>query len=304
MNHYIEKEKKLIDLLGYSIVGPNGSNRWYILDKDQNQVGYIQYKKLHGRKVKKGNSKIFGYQTMINSSDILYESTRESNDRSGKIIEKTDSNYSFYVKRNDNDLDFVEMNLGKFPSLNLTCKDYGFIIFEFDNRGLYLNYKSVTDKYNIKETLIYQNVTEEGNNCKKEYTYQISYFKKGLNLSDDEQKGRTTLEISCVQYLNNNQVTIYEKTYKNGKLISETVNRVEGTIEQMVTTHQVGIDCFNYFRSLINQIIPFKDEIISLMIKDDIASNKGLSVFLDNNWKDISERKIQKELSLLKKQNT
>ena len=73
IQHNLEKEKRLIELLGYNLVGPNGSNRWLILDGNQNQVGYIQYKKLCNGNSKKGYSKIFGYHTFINSSNIVYE---------------------------------------------------------------------------------------------------------------------------------------------------------------------------------------------------------------------------------------
>ena len=38
MQHNIEKEKRLIELLGYSLIGPSASNRWLIIDLNQNQV--------------------------------------------------------------------------------------------------------------------------------------------------------------------------------------------------------------------------------------------------------------------------
>ena len=61
IQHNLEYEKRLIELLGYSLVGPNSSNRFFIVDENQNEVGYIQYKKLYSGNLKKGYSKIFGY---------------------------------------------------------------------------------------------------------------------------------------------------------------------------------------------------------------------------------------------------
>ena len=52
-----------MELLGYNLIGPNGSNCWIIVDENQQQVGYIQYKKLYGGNTKKGHPKEFGYVT-------------------------------------------------------------------------------------------------------------------------------------------------------------------------------------------------------------------------------------------------
>ena len=61
MQHNLEKEIRLVELLGYNIVGPDGSNRWLIVDEEQNKVGYIQYKKLYNGNPKKGYTTVFGY---------------------------------------------------------------------------------------------------------------------------------------------------------------------------------------------------------------------------------------------------
>ena len=68
IKHNLEYEKRLIELLGYSIIGQKGVNHWYILDENKNHVGFIQYKKLHNANKKKGYEKTFGYHTVIDSS--------------------------------------------------------------------------------------------------------------------------------------------------------------------------------------------------------------------------------------------
>lgn len=294
IQHDLNKEKRLVNLLGYSLIGPNASNRWTIMDKNQNQVGFIQYKKIYGGNKKKGYSKIFGYHTYIDSLTISYNFIRENNDVDGNVINNTDYNYSFDIKRENQDIDHVIMNIGKYPSLNIYSKKYGNINFNIDYQGLYLNFKSKTDNYNIEEILVYKNM-DTGHHDNKEYVYQIRYCKKSLELSDDNPKGRTSREISGTQcYYDENKLKISEKAWINGKLRTDRESNVKGTIEELASKHQMGIDCFNHFRFLVNQIIPFNEEIISLLVSNDTVQQYNLSMFFpDYENKAIKKQKIK-----------
>lgn len=44
INHDIEHERKLIEMLGFDLIGPDKYNHWNIKKNDE-VVGYIQYKK-------------------------------------------------------------------------------------------------------------------------------------------------------------------------------------------------------------------------------------------------------------------
>ena len=98
----IESEEKLIKMLGYNLKGPDNSNRWIITDKDHENVGFIQYKKLHKKNSPKGLEAIYGYHTEINSKDIYFSKTRKETD--------TDFKYEFSIKREDECLDSIELN--------------------------------------------------------------------------------------------------------------------------------------------------------------------------------------------------
>ena len=278
----LEREKRLVELLGYSLIGPDGSNRWLIVDENKNQVGYIQYKKLYNANEKKGYKKTFGYHTEIDSSNIKFELTRKLTDRNGRILDNY--GYSFDIKRDSQDVDHVEMNMGDFPYLTIWSSKYGFMCFDISSRGLHLNYKSNTDNFKLEETIIYENL-----NYKNEYVYQIHYCQNKYNLSDDNSKGSTTREISGAYirgYNKQNTLEINEKTWVNGHLRTNRQNIVEGTVKEMVVKHEMGIDSFNHFRFLINQIIPFKEDVISAIVSDDIIQKRGLSMFFDCNEKE------------------
>lgn len=297
MQHNLEKEKRLVELLGYNIVDPDGSNRWLIVDEEQNKVGYIQYKKLYNGNPKKGYTKVFGYQTFIDSSNISCDFSRQLNDKNGNILDSTDGNYSFDIKRNSQESDHVEMNIKDYPSLTVWSKEYGYINFKIDYQGLYLNFKSKTDNFNIEEVLVYNNDDNEYADI-KEYVYQLRYCKKGLELSDDNPKGRTTREISGIQhYYDENQLRISEKTWVNGKLRSKRDSVVEGTVEEMAIKHQMGIECFKHFRYLINQILPLKEEVISSLVNKDLINGVKLSLFFPEYSKEKSESLREKKLT-------
>ena len=233
MQHNLEKEKRLVELLGYNIVGPDGSNRWLIVDEEQNKVGYIQYKKLYNGNPKKGYTTVFGYQTFIDSPNISCDFSRQLNDKNGNILDSKDGNYSFNIKRNSQESDHVEMNIKDYPSLTVWSKEYGYINFRVDYQGLFLNFKSKTDKFNIEEVLVYKNVDNEYHNV-KEYVYQIRYCNKNHEISDDNPKGIITREISGLQcYYHNNLLKIDEITWVGGKIRTKRKNIVEGTVEEM-----------------------------------------------------------------------
>ncbi len=284
LDHTIEKERKLIEMLGYHFIGPDHNYRWIITDKNLNQVGYIQFKKLRNGNKKKGIPKIFGYETFIDSPTFTTHFTRESNDENGNLIEDDEYHYSFDVKRKNGELDHVEMSCGDFPSITMWSKKYGFISFHIGCQGMYLNFKSKTEHFNIEEILVCQNADEE-HHANKEYTYQIRNCDKSIELVDDQPMGRTSREISGVQaYDDPNHLKVSLRTWKNGALRYRRDDQVDGTIEEMIQKHQMGLDCFSHFRHHLNHILPFKKDVMSSMVRKDIVDQERLSIFFPDYY--------------------
>jgi len=282
MQHNIEKEKRLIELLGYSLIGPSASNRWLIIDLNQNQVGFIKYKK-------------FGYHTFIDSNNIFWDYTRSINDINGNILDiKYD--YEFDIKKDNQENDHVEMNIGKYPSITIWSKEYGYMNFRVDyDYTLYLNYKSKTDKFNFEEVLIYRNVENDSYDDNK-YIYQLRCCKKDRELSCDSSKGVVTREISGIQdrYCDN-KLKVEENTWVFGHLRTHKENDYYGTVHEMAVKHQYGIDSLSHFRYLINQIIPFNGEVLSVILSDEIMSN--LSIFFPEYEEELVGKVSQKKLT-------
>lgn len=281
MQHNIDYEMKLLNLLGYNLIGPNNSNRWIITDKDNNQVGYIQYKKVYKGNKKKEYKKEFAYISMIDSKEILFNNTR-------KISNNNNNSYSymFDIKRENGVTDHVELDISDIINMHLCIwsKKYGFSSLKIDYDGLYVYFKSKTDNFNIEEVISYSNT----NDCLANYFYQIKYCKKNRKISNNRYV--TTREIGG--YSNgNDRLNLFERVWNGNYLIKNNNFNVVGSIEEMAELHEMGILAFNHYRYLLNKILPFDKDIIKEEITDDVIDNNNLSIFIEKDVKKIIKKK-------------
>ena len=261
MEHNIEKEKKLIDLLGYHVVGPDNSNRWLIMDENQNEVGFIQYKKIHNKHKIKGDA-VFGYITEIESDKIQYSATKKL----GKE-EVNDMNYKFHIKQDNGDKDYVEMSLGQSPSITIWSQTHHFMNFHIDYKGLYFEFKSQTEHYNVEEVLLVRIPTQEQHRNSKSYAYTLSYCDKSKEIT--ETKGKRTYDIEFMDKTSaDGKLDIKDIRWKNGIARYCTTSTVEGTVLEAIQKHKMGIDAFAHFKYLINKIVPFQEEVITSIVKE------------------------------------
>lgn len=285
--HNIEHEKKLIEMLGYNLIGPDNSNRWLVVDENSKNVGFIQYKTIVNKNVKKGLSAIHGYHTEIDSPIIKYNETR-------KLQIKNDFfsyfSYEFDIKR-ENGTDHIKISVGDYPSLILWSKEHGFISFSINSDRLSLNYKSKTENFNIEES-----VTVELLTTNKAYEYCLSYCDIDKDISSADF---TSLHISfstIENYVDNkSRLRIKQRKWKNRKFLSESSSIVDGTIKDAIVSHKMGIDSFNHFRYLINQILPFKEEVIAAMLEKRGLKELEFSIFMSDLDSDVKKLQILKK---------
>lgn len=300
--HDIKSEAKIVSMLGYNLIGPDNSNCWLITDENNIQIGFIQYKKLFNKNDKKGYPATFGYHMEINGKEIKYIGTRK--------LDNPGFSYELDITRENGNIDHLDISVGEYPGLALWSKDYGFMSFKVDYQGLYLNFKSKTDNFNLEEVLVYKNDGNSVSDQPKEYVYQLRYCDKSLNLDSENQKGITIREICgrCTSYQQDcGQINLVENTWINNKLRTNRENLVNGKLEEMVVKHRMGIDSFNHFRFLINQILPFKQEIISSMLENYYGKREELALFI-SELGTINEEIVQcncneKEKVLIKKKD-
>lgn len=299
MNYNMEKEVRLIEALGLHLVGPNNDNRFLILDDEENEVGYIkcdnlyeenlkhwvnldendrkfrQCKKLYDNYIKKDSSVDFRYTIKINSKNIYYES-------SGKTKEKSDFCYELNIKREDGTIDFLELILGENASLTLKSKNYGNMSFRINPNRLFINFMSNTENFNIEETILYEVFDKNSFREKKGYTYQIRYCPQKVKQKNGIREIKTC-EISGESFSSSNKIDLADRSWYNGHMWVNNRSTVLGTVEELIYKHKAGIKAFNHFRYLINQILPFKEEIVSLMCGENIEQIEEIPFFKEKS---------------------
>ena len=143
---------------------------------------------------------------------------------------------------------------------------------------LFINYIIKSDSFNNQEVVIYKNTVDKYNNNN---TYQIRYCKSDTGLSVKGSEGIVTQQIVEVK-LDDNKLDLEKDIWGFGQLI---MNDVDGTV----------LDSFRHFRLLINQIIPFKEEVLSVVFNDEIMKN--LSIFFPEYEEELVEEAPQKKLT-------
>lgn len=292
MEYNIKREERLIEALGLHITSSNNANKLLILDEEENEVGFIEFISLKKESKEQKILEMFNYLNKysyvikINSKDVYYEAIRK-----GNALMLDDNNYSYElnIRREDGKTDCLELILGENASLSLKSKTYGNMSFKINPNRMYLNFRSSTENFNLEETIIYQEQNEGLYNERKEYTYQLRYCPQRLNAKKGIREIKTC-EISGESYSSFNKIDLADRSWYNGRMWANNRSTVNGTIEELIYKHKVGINAFNHFRYLINEILPFKEEVISLMCKEQLKEVEKMP-FLRKKLASIKENK-------------
>lgn len=252
----IAYEKRLIDLLGYTIIGPNNSNRWIILENN-NPVGFIQYKKV--KKSSKKNPATYAHCTEIDSSTISYSKIRE--DESNNICDKYF--YELYIKRENDNLDYCGLEFGDEPSINTRSKN-GYRQFYLKNGILKINVKSKNETGELIEFINYD--TNISTNLK--FRYDI--------ISNAEYTSHVSMEINADEYLmRKKQIEVREQFAINNLPTSLHINTIDGTIEEAVLKNDMALETLNKVKESISNELPFEENIFDVLVTEEIIESNG-----------------------------
>lgn len=249
MHFNIDYEKQFIDLLGYTVLEKDNSNRWVITDENNIPVGFIQYKKLKSKDMKRNIPAQFGYHTEIRNDNLQFIRNRNENNLGSNRYE-----FDF------NDM-HVEMLLENIASLIISSQEYGFISFVLDKHSLNFNYKRQTDNFNIEEFVQVNSLPNQ-----ESFTYSLSFTDK----NNDPQFGNdniTTFSIAVNKDANmiEDQILITLTTFRNNVLKSKEDYLVEGSIKEVIEGLELATLSLDYLRSFLEEILPIKEDIISFM---------------------------------------
>lgn len=283
----IDIEQKFLELLDYKVSRVPNSNRYLIFDKFNKYVGFIQRKKIYKKNKKKGLDEIFGYQTYIDSDDIIYNSTR-------RIDSDNDYNYLFTVKGQQGNFS-VNINIGKNPSLDIFGSKYEHFIFSIENQKFYFTFNSSSGKFYFNETVIVELASSDDLNSN--YSYTLNFSKKEdalINWKNFNTMMLEANEIPKIYLWDDRNLEIKQSLFEDNKCISDDEVSTSGSIEEVIEKHNIAILSFSHFRYLVNKILPFKDEVITSIIEQRGLDEKEFKLFIPdyklNNCKEIGKK--------------
>lgn len=247
----LDCESKFLNLFGYQVIGPDGSNRYQILDTENEEVGYIQYKKFQSKNIKKGTPATYGYVMEINSEKIKCKRSRKEN--------VYNDNYTFYLIKNGAE-EPVELYLGENPSITIWSKEQGYISFSMSANQLICNFKRKTKKYNIEH-----DISVECGNYQERYGYCVSFCDIDKDLESDEEV--TAFAISFEKGRYDHDIKIKETNWKDRDIIFENEFRDEATIYDAIHEFKEGLNAFRYFRYIMSQYLPFQKELVESFVE-------------------------------------
>lgn len=286
-------EEKLVSMLGYHIVGPDGSNRYRILDEQETQVGFIQYKKLFKKNKQKGTPPVYGYHMEIESDTVSYKGTREINSK--KALKDIRYFYEFDIKR-EGEIDHIALDMSAapyYPYFNLWSKTYGYMSFGIDYEKMHLNFKGKTEHFYTEET-----ITVKIACTRREYEYTLAYCNR-LEDFDEMKQNAISIGFQDDYYQQNGNIEVIGRKWRKGKLQKECSSVIAVSFEDAILTEKDGINAFSHFRYLIGEILPFKKELISEMLELRGVTEPEYLLFLPDL--NLNDKQIEENIQKVKK---
>ncbi len=281
IEHSIYKEKLFLKLFGYTCE-KTSDNSWKIMSEQSKKIGAIEYEKEYSKT--KGEM-TYSYHTTIDSSTIRCDFKRNIES------EEDYANYTFKIKRDNGKEDDVTLRLGKLSRLSVQSEEYGLIQFNVFMNGIHLTYSNKYDKTLMEEILTYIYDSEE-----QAYSYEIRYCDEKNNLNDEEHKNSIkTSALHNKNTMKENEIRLIEEVVENGIIKNSKDEIIKGNIESMAIKHQMGIRSLQHFRYFIKELMPTKQDIISIMISPDTIQELNISPFFQ------TEEQIK--LAYIKKKN-
>ena len=297
MEHDLTYEKRLLDLLGYTIDEKSYDNKWIIRNENGNPIGYTEFlittdsNELGLTLFVQGDINNYSngpyYHTVIDTDTISYNASRNYD---GKA-------YHFDIKGvGDLHLSLVPTTPGgldPFMMFELYSEKYGNIFFNlFETNvshpvistcqsSLNFEYVYIINGYEVREEVDFRNAKYNDFNEFKTYTYKRAYQK----LDNSKEYYWDGIEASNSIY---NKDKLCVTPMADGKFGKSTYIKNK-TAEEFAIEHGRGIELFKQLRNLTNIILPFKVDIFYELLKDNIKEYGLESFFNEEDIKKLNK---------------
>lgn len=282
----IKHELRLLQMLGCGAYKKYNSNKWIIQDKKirpYKTIGEIARKRNKSRNA----TSPYIYITKFESEDVSYMSSRDFDD------EKNNFCYNFKVKKAGQDAYDVFISCGKNPKVSIWSykSEDVFAEFAISNNAFFVDFVRRTENFSVQEVVTFN--WEPSGSDKKEYSYQMRHCKR------PSSSGITTYAFSAEQdrqRFGEGVSLLSVETWENRGLSERESNMAECSVEDAIRENEMGTDAIDAFRSVLNKVLPFKEEDALNVLLKDYEFPENVQKELEWFMPDIYEsKKYQKE---------
>jgi len=248
----IEYELNFLNLLNYDILEIS-KNHWQIIDDKNTVVGHLKVNEISGYDVCHKS-----IETYINSDTIVYENTRID----GYPLTK----YYFFVKNGDQTISVL-----LFPDSPRFHLWNNSVQLRVNDEFLLLSMKSENGKYNMTERVrVNRNLNHDYN--LKSYAYEIVYYSKENDPFDDTKNHTITKSVEVVELPTEGDdpnIKLTAKTWIDRSMIIGNAEYHKDSFENVLMENHLGIGAARLFRKYINSLLPFNQDILSILFSDE-----------------------------------
>lgn len=267
----MEHEEKFLHMLGLSMIESSNYSKIDIVDNNGVIVGFIEKRKVHSQNKKKNLPAVFGYHTEINSDTITYNATRR--------LDTSHHNFQYEFKvKQENEWNDAYLALGENVDFFLK-NEQGRVEFNVNSDRMYLS--MMDDAFGIKKE---KTIVVGLRDTNKKYSYTCSNSEKKENNEKDSH--RTTFDIEFVDdscyCLNEENISIKKKKWKNGEVVETEESRMKGTIEEIISSDHLAKSEFSDFRTILNTIFCSEEDVIVQLLGEERLQISEIRAFLSN----------------------
>lgn len=245
----------LFQLMGYH-TKPMYDTRSSVLNKNDEVVGFVQYKVLRKKNIKEGLPVSYAYFIEIEDGDYSYRDIIPENQKNKRN--------SFNMDFGDNKENNVKIYFSDYyVSFIIRSREHGYIEFLVGDDVIHGNFRTKTEKHMIEEVIRVEFRDSYASRC----AYTISYCdvnEEELDASSD----RVSFQIYGDRRSHHDkEILVTELTWKNGVKVEERKNKYEASIEEMISKLDMIADAYKRLTVKIDQILPFEEDILTIVKK-------------------------------------
>ncbi|MDE6284167.1 MAG: hypothetical protein K2M17_00255 [Bacilli bacterium] len=210
----------------------------------------------------------YGYVIEVKTEQLHYQASRTK--------EESATKFDFEIN-NNGETALVQLDIKEDRHVQIKSPSLGNISFLVGENRLVLAFDEKVETGTITEKVV---VDMQPKDTKQKYPIYSYYIRKSIKKFNSIALQMDFEEESV------GKIKTRETKYKGDQLATVMTDHVKGDILTAIRKQKLGLEAFDRFRFLINNVLPLKGEVIETLLKDMSVNWPELSIFMP----DIAEK--------------